>query len=211
MERGQGWTFLISLAFAYRIEILVIASKRWSSQFCTMWDLERKLAVFHFTPTLFSLSPLQSNVSGMFRTISPGACINPWGYVAAITPFVLHTWSLLKHTSVHSVLEPTTTPWWGSWCRGARWTCWTSGPASRRSTGRLCTPLSRYRATQTQKNQQVLIINMHTLPKTLPLWRRRHTLSGSALTDGRLLTYLEMPCSVRWGCLPAFHAGAGVN
>lgn len=83
MERGQGWTFLISLAFAYRIETLVIASKRWSSQFCTMWDLERKLAVFHFTPTLSSLSPLQSNVSGMFRTISPGACINPWGYVAA--------------------------------------------------------------------------------------------------------------------------------
>lgn len=37
-----------------------------------------------------------------------------------------------------------TTPWWGSWCPGARRTCWTSERASKRSTERLSTSLSRY-------------------------------------------------------------------
>lgn len=52
---------------------------------------------------------------------------------------------------VFSALGPMTTPSWGSWCPGVRWTCWTSEPASKELTERLCTTRSRLLLTQTQK------------------------------------------------------------
>lgn len=46
------------------------------------YNQKRNPTVFHFTPTLFFVFHLQSNVSGMFQIISLDASISPWGYVA---------------------------------------------------------------------------------------------------------------------------------